>query len=133
MPDPAFAAEEAAVSVAHQEQHALEQIRHTVASTFFGDLGLTEVGIAASGRSVCGVCNQAIQKNTPRFAYFWNRLRPSKWMHASCFAAWVHEHADLKQQAAEFLMHKLDTISEHLKPVVMEALTILEHTFPEDS
>ena len=132
MPDPAFISEEAAVTVAHQEQQGLEQIRRAVASTFFGDLGLTEVGIAASGRSVCGVCNQAIQKNLPRFAYAWSRGRPSKWMHASCFAAWSHEHADLKQQAAQFLMNNLDVSSEDLKPVIMEALQVLHYTFPED-
>ena len=98
-----------------------------MASTFFGNVGLTEVNLAVSNRSVCGVCTQAIEKKTARFAYHWNRSRPSKWMHSSCLADWLNLNPDMKQQSMEFLTHSLHSATEDLRPCILEALQLLEY------
>ena len=126
-PDPAFLVEEGAVMGAMQEQHEVNEGRQRVASTFFGNVGLTEVNLAVSNRSVCGVCTQAIEKKTARFAYHWNRSRPSKWMHSSCLADWLNLNPDMKQQSTEFLTHSLHSATEDLRPCILEALQLLEY------
>jgi hypothetical protein len=126
-PDPAFLFEEGSLMGATQEQHQIEEIRRTAASTFFGDLGLSEASLAVSNRSVCGVCNNTIQKKTVRFAYHWNRSRPSKWMHSSCFPDWLNNNPDLKQQAVAFFTNSLDSATEDLRPYILEALQLLEY------
>ena len=39
-------------------------------------------------------------KGSPRFAYFWNERRPSRYMHASCVVPFVDKDRDARRQQA---------------------------------
>lgn len=53
-------------------------------SFFSAHTGLSEVGVAVSSRSTCGLCREKIAINTIRFAWFSSRQRPSIWLHEKC-------------------------------------------------
>ena len=118
----------AEVETAAKEDNIVQQRRIEASKTFFGNsLGLCNIDFAVSGRSICGICCTPILKGTPRFAYFWNRLRPSKWMHASCLPRWCFQDDGLKSQAVSYLMDQQETIADTpLKNIIEEALRTLQ-------
>lgn len=57
----------------------------TPGKTFFSkEIGLDDVGLAVSARSVCHFCGNKIAKADVRFSFFYSCLRPSKWVHETC-------------------------------------------------
>lgn len=78
------------IDAADQRRSELaDQVRSGTVSTPKGSYFSQFVGIdcgalAASGRSICLHCKQAIPKGDVRFSWFHSRLRPSAWVHAHC-------------------------------------------------
>ena len=72
----------------HEAQNAVAASSSSFAApakTYFNrDVGLDDVGLAVSARSVCHFCNLKIGKSEVRFSFFHSRLRPSKWVHEGC-------------------------------------------------
>jgi hypothetical protein len=116
---------ESEVAQAIAEDAAHRDTLQNLTSTFFGTVGIFDVGLATSGRSNCGVCSATILKNAPRFAYHWNRLRPSRWMHASCLPNWCAEDPNLQDQALQFLRAHTNQHSEQIQRVIEDALQAL--------
>lgn len=67
-------------------------------SAFAKELGLSEVGVAKTGRSKCWKCTQKIQQNDVRFSYYHSLIRPSAWIHSGCVASLILEEG--RQEAA---------------------------------
>lgn len=58
-------------------------------SYFSKTLGLSEAGLASSGRAICLACKQAIPKSSVRFAWYYSRVKPYGWVHAYCLVGYV--------------------------------------------
>lgn len=50
------------------------------------ELGICDLGVATTGRSRCGICNEAIQQHSVRFAVHSSATRPPRWIHCDCVA-----------------------------------------------
>lgn len=83
------------------EQHACG------ASYFVKTIGFSEGSIAPTSRSVCYHCENKIKKDSPRFAYFWNVRRPSRYLHAACVVHFVNDDRDARRQQAIDAMTKV--------------------------
>lgn len=83
------------------EQHACG------ASYFVKTIGFSEGSIAPTCRSVCYHCENKIKKDSPRFAYFWNVRRPSRYLHAACVVHFVTDDRDARRQQAIDAMTKV--------------------------
>lgn len=58
-------------------------------SFFSKEIGVDQVAIAVSGRSVCYHCKNKIQKGSVRYSFFHSTLRPSAWVHSTCLTPLV--------------------------------------------
>lgn len=95
-------------SVAKRAELA-EQVRSSGLgrSHFVKSVGFEDGGIATSGRSVCYHCNQKINNGLPRFSYFWDTRKPSRWMHASCVVGFVQANPTARQAQAVSAMARI--------------------------
>ncbi|CAJ1332624.1 unnamed protein product [Effrenium voratum] len=66
-------------------------------SYFTKNVGLHEVGLAASGRAKCFFCKDVILKGTVRFSWYHNRLKPSAWVHSDCLPLLAAREKGLQQ------------------------------------
>ena len=113
------------------EQHACG------ASYFVKTIGFSEGSIAPTSRSVCYHCENKIKKDSPRFAYFWNVRRPSRYLHAACVVHFVNDDRDARRQQAIDAMTKVrdsvqnrssgssDTSAVHVKQAAEDILSQL--------
>ena len=69
---------------AYQAQESLAEEVRSGKSFFSKKLGLAGGSLAASGRSKCRACGKLIPKDSVRFEWYWNRLRPNSWIHPHC-------------------------------------------------
>ena len=88
--------EQKEASILEQDMQKSDEKRHEVAATvaatgsvaqssfFSKSLGMEEVALAASGRSICLHCKERIPKNTIRYSWHHNKLKPPSWVHSFC-------------------------------------------------
>ena len=90
---------------------ATEAAKKRVGSSFFNrSVGFAEGSLATSNRSICYHCNLRIPKGFPRYTYFWNTRRPSRYMHGTCIVPFVQASVDSrKDQALEALKQIKDS------------------------
>ena len=96
VPTVSAAAEAKSIDVAFSEyksdckyKSAMAKAYATGSSYFAKNIGFTEASLATSNRSMCYHCNDRIAKGTIRFTYFWNKLRPSRYVHEECVVPFV--------------------------------------------
>lgn len=79
--------------------------RHRQGSFFARELGLSEVSLAVSGRSVCLHCKMLIPKDSVRFAWYYSTVRPHGWLHSYCLCDYSKKTdllASTRSKLAEF-------------------------------
>ena len=69
-------------------------------SYFVLEVGFATGSIAPTARSECYHCHDKIAKGSPRFAYFWNERRPSRYMHDFCALHFVQEDPQARKAQA---------------------------------
>ena len=112
--------ESAAVAQAAREFKELQSTRAAIVgarahagSFFVKDVGFQTGSVAPTGRSSCFHCNAKICKGSVRFAYFWSRQRPSRYLHADCVPHFVNAAAgDRKPQAVEAMRNVVQSATE---------------------
>ena len=97
-PSDAVSCQEGIVNTVAKEIEESDSLREKTSqavkpSSFFAkELGLADVGLALSGRSVCLCCKLMIPKSSVRFAWQYSRAKPHGWIHASCLVRQVSSH-----------------------------------------
>lgn len=72
-------------------------------NTYFSKVcGICDVGLAVSGRSKCYYCSNPIEKQSVRFAWHYNGLKPSVWVHEKCLKLLI-ERDGFSSECWEFL------------------------------
>ncbi len=107
VPTASAVAEARSVDVAFSEyksdckyKSAMAKACATGSSYFAKNIGFTEASLATSNRSMCYHCNDRIAKGTIRFTYFWNTLRPSRYVHDKCVIPFVTADIPARKEQA---------------------------------
>ena len=115
---------------ADQAKESLAQDFHygkTKGSFFSTTLGLGNGDCAKSGRSRCRNCNTYIKKESVRFEWYWNKLRPPSWVHSTCVME-ISQKNELQRETTERLKGiaaASSGSSDNNEPVRAEAVRIL--------
>lgn len=103
-------------------------------STYFSlEVGLSEVGLAASARSSCYYCGSRIAKGSVRFCWYHNPKKPSSWVHDGCLKHLVQRDGcqdQVKCRLEDFKRQARASQPASVSSAVDAAYAAL---FPEDS
>ena len=96
-------------------------------SYFSKTLGVDEVGIAASARSMCFFCKNRIEKGTVRFSLHHNTKRPPAWVHSMCLPSLLCQEGSLMGPSKQRLEHLKNsgTLDHGLREAVSSALSAM--------
>ena len=90
--------------------------------TFFSArLGLGAGSLAPTSRAICHNCRTKIGKNTVRFEWFWNRLKPNAWIHYFCVPE-ISSKFKLKDDTLTRLQEMLSESSDSSNRDVLDAI-----------
>ena len=98
-------------------------------SSFFSrSIGLDEVSVAPTGRSICLCCRKPIPNGSVRCSYFYSKSRLNGWLHAHCTTQYITLQADsgVRDSAISRLQEIITNCesnhasSSKSKPVVVE-------------
>ena len=98
-------------------------------SSFFSrSIGLDEVSVAPTGRSICLCCRKPIPNGSVRCSYFYSESRPNGWLHAHCTTQYITLQTDsgVRDSAISRLQEIITNCesnhasSSKSKPVVVE-------------
>ena len=104
---------ESSVQLRDETAEVIRQNSQSNVSSFFSkDLGFSDVGIAASGRSICLSCKKAIPKGSVRYSWFHSRVRPHGWVHAHCI---LQQIMGSEPSVKDVSVRKLDTLVARLR------------------
>ena len=113
MPNMEAAQEAKSLAEAASEFQAFVRQRAEVAAacragTFFKrHVGFDEGSIAPTARSQCYHCNAKIARGSPRFSYFWDERRPSRYLHDTCVVDFVRAKLDTRMAQAVEAMQQI--------------------------
>lgn len=105
-------------------RHTSQRLRPTLARLY---LGVDEVGIAASARSMCFFCKNRIEKGTVRFSLHHNTKRPPAWVHSMCLPSLLCQEGSLMGPSKQRLEHLKNsgTLDHGLREAVSSALSAM--------
>lgn len=127
VPTPAAQAEASAVHVAAQDfkedanrrADLAEEVKQTTgpagpAFAYSSILGFADGSIAPTGRSICYRCTLRIARGSPRFTYFWDTRRPSRYIHGTCVVPFVEASVASRKDQAISAMQQIKDSQENL-------------------
>ena len=104
---------ESSVQLRDETAEAIRENKQSSASSFFSkDLGFSDIGVAASGRSICLSCKKFIPKGSIRYSWFHSRVRPHGWVHAHCILQQIMGSEPIVKDVS---VRKLDSLVARLR------------------
>lgn len=125
------AQESKAAGKLHQEIAACDEKKAEIAQdiragtwAFSSFVGLNDVAVAASGRSLCLHCKEYIKKGAIRFSWFYSRVKPYAWVHDYCLFQLATKN-NLRKETIHKLKIMLSSSSSSSDPKHAEAQKVL--------
>ena len=70
------------------------------------ELGLSEVGVVKTARSICLFCREPIPKGDIRFSWYHSKIKPPGWLHERCVSLQAKQCAGLEQTVRRLTIFK---------------------------